>query len=66
MGCRAAGPIWAGEGATALRPLVFSPARSITVLGTGAKWLAVLEEKGLKPGEFAGTPSPVSRGRAWC
>lgn len=26
---------------------------SITILGTGAKWLAVLEEKDLKPGERA-------------
>lgn len=35
------------------REFVFFPSRalSITILGTGAKWLAVLEEKNLKPSE---------------
>lgn len=33
---------------------------SITILGTGAKWLSVLEEKNLKPGEWASqSPRPV-------
>ena len=26
---------------------------SITILGTGAKWLAVLEEKDMRPGKLA-------------
>lgn len=30
-----------------------SCALSITILGTGAKWLSVLEEKNMKPGKHA-------------
>lgn len=42
---------------------LWSPSRptlSITILGTGAKWLSVLEEKDLKPGESVSQPCPCS------
>lgn len=32
--------------------ICFFPSCRITIFGTGAKWLSVLQERNLKPGEF--------------